>query len=440
MEDIRSIKLDENENFNVIEINENQVIENVALKTLLKGEKGEPGETKIEDIKVNNVSVVDENKIANIDLVAYALKNDIPVNRLDLNTETYTELSTLENGVYIVTTRGKFKTKAGGSATLTVGIELIVGTYGGIRRATMQNSGSYYAFNDNSTSITATELLNRDDIATVIDGTASDLKLASSLAVKNYVENNKPQIQHTIAIKDATTGKYTSQMINTTLENIKTLAELSITDMIPLDLSENRSQNKLNVHEQLSDGVYFVTDSGYIDLISDTWRLEKGNILYMQSRGDEFTIIGMAGLLYYYWENGQYVGGYPITSADLDYALADYKHKWSMRQNHLPTNGIQLPADSFFRKYKETGVTKLSITYPAVIDYYYESLLTVRTASDFQTYTLVERNYPIFFYGLDCEDGVFIPQPNRQYSIHARADGFDGLYVDVIGGKYNEKI
>lgn len=53
MEDIRTIKVDDNENINVIEVNDNENMFPIALKTLLKGEKGESSKTYMEYIDLS---------------------------------------------------------------------------------------------------------------------------------------------------------------------------------------------------------------------------------------------------------------------------------------------------------------------------------------------------------------------------------------------------
>lgn len=126
------------------------------------------------------------------------IKNDITIKKLDLDSDNYTYLTDLEDGIYVVTTKGRFSTKAGGTASLNVGIELIVGTSNNIKRATMQNSGSLYAFDDNTTSITSTKVLDSNSIDTVLNENASDSKVPSTLLFKKIIDGIEKNKQDTL--------------------------------------------------------------------------------------------------------------------------------------------------------------------------------------------------------------------------------------------------
>lgn len=138
-----------------------------------KGEKGEPGTT-------------DYNELANV-----------PVKNINLTLQNYTFLADIEDGMYFVQSTGYIKTTGGKVVGITVGTEIIVVTYSGVKAMTYQTGKTVSFLNDSMTlDDKVYSWLNTSHKDLSISSAATDDTLPTSKAVYDFVTAQVSQKQN----------------------------------------------------------------------------------------------------------------------------------------------------------------------------------------------------------------------------------------------------
>lgn len=137
----------------------------------LPGEKGEPGTTDYDEL------------------------SNQPIKNLDLSMSQSTMLNNIEDGCYVVRTNGIIKTTGGIVVALSVGSEIIVVTYSGLKTMTYQTGKTISFLNDSMTSSdNVYSWLNTSHKDLSISSAATDETLPTSKAVYNFVKAQETQI------------------------------------------------------------------------------------------------------------------------------------------------------------------------------------------------------------------------------------------------------
>lgn len=247
--------------------------------------------------------------------------------------------------------------------------------------------------------------------------------------------SDKPQIQYK-AIEE---NENVLQQINktVTLEDIKNLIDLGIYQFIPLDMSTYTSRNKLDVYNNLPDGLYIVTAPGMIDVISDSWDLDTGSRIF--KTGDNLSLLTGVGDMFYYYDATEktYIGGFYVNSSDVDSTiqsyLLDYMLKPKVKRMSTTNFATKLEDNNIYRVLPTAGVTKFNMTYSD------SSILPTKTFGCHITLKTskvsIETTEPSIstkFVGTDCENGAFTPKVGMIYDIEIVWNGI-GMVANVTG-------
>lgn len=239
----------------------------------------------------------------------------------------------------------------------------------------------------------------------------------------NYNElTDKPKIQYTkLEKQEDNTLKQVN--VTTTLEETKDLSDLGIKQFIPLNLSSYTSRHKLDIYNELPDGLYVVSATGYVDLISTSDIFEEGTIVYKTS--DNLILMSNSGNYFYYWDEEQYKGGNYVAfdemESSIEEALLAYQKTTVITAvTNITTQSASLRPYVWRRVLYPTGITGLVIRYyqADTLDNSadFEARLTIKTSKTDFTYTAPTIDTK--FFGTDCENGVFNPQKGMIYYIN----------------------
>lgn len=254
--------------------------------------------------------------------------------------------------------------------------------------------------------------------------------------VVNYNDvTNKPVVSHkTTSIENRTV---TVETTNTTIQGTQAIDTLAGFQFIPLDMSSytTSAANKALLPEtHLPAGVYIVTSPGYMRLGSDTKQLDVGTIIYWRGieAGGELDLMGYNACEYWGYDsqNDEWSGGYFTTEDDVRYIAGEISN-WTIANSTVATGTVQMNDGTWYRRYRPSGVTKLTFNFPNTVDNNYKSRVTCKTASTFSEFVINVETYDIYFYGDDCSNGVLTGVPSKYYDIQARGDGFGGVIVEV---------
>lgn len=250
---------------------------------------------------------------------------------------------------------------------------------------------------------------------------------------------DKPKIQYTkLEKQEDSTLKQVS--VTTTLEDTKDLSDLGIKQFIPLNLSSYTVRHKLDIYNELPVGLYVVSATGYVDLISTSDIFEEGTIVYKTA--DNLILMSNTGSYFYYWNEEQYGGGYYVSfdemESSIEEALLAYQ-KTTVITVATNTTSQTAPIRPYVwrRVLYPTGITNLKISYYQVdtldTSADYEARLTVKTSKTDFTYTAPTTDTK--FFGTDCENGVFNPQKGMIYDINFLWNGVF-MIANVTGGAW----
>lgn len=222
------------------------------------------------------------------------------------------------------------------------------------------------------------------------------------------------------------------------INGTQNLEHYGLTDVYLVDLSNYTNKSPFDPHLHLpTTGWYYVSGEGHMELGSYTYTCPIGMILRWIPDGQELDIYGYNCAEYHYWdaEKEEWGGGYFTTLEDVDYEI-ESKLGWEVKSNGTGTGTINFVDKQWMRKYRNSGVTRLTLTFPEDFGtgdgvYNYQSKLSCKTASSFSAFTITDRDYDIYFYGDDCANGVLTGVGNKYYEIEARHDGNDGVIVEV---------
>lgn len=130
----------------------------------LQGEKGEPGTTDYDNL------------------------SNQPIKNLDLSMSQETMLNNIEDGCYVVRTKGAIKTTGGYLVALGAGIELVIRTIGGVKQCSMQSGSGLNIFKDNTESGGLIKGITTDNTSIEINAQSTDDTLPTSKAVYDFVQ------------------------------------------------------------------------------------------------------------------------------------------------------------------------------------------------------------------------------------------------------------
>lgn len=172
-------------------------LENINTQVSQKQDKLTAGENITIENNVISATVhgtTDYNKLENV-----------PIKNLALSMTEYTMLTDIADGCYIVTEKGYISTTGGKSMQFSVGTEIIIATYNGVKTGTYQTGKAVALFNDNMTAGEKSfTWLNTSHKDLQITENATDSKIPTSKAVKDYVANkiDKSQVGNGLKFAD----------------------------------------------------------------------------------------------------------------------------------------------------------------------------------------------------------------------------------------------
>lgn len=152
------------------------------IKTDMDGKQ--PNLTAGAGISINEDNVISANVVTD-----YNDLTNQPIKNLALSMTKYTMLTDIADGCYIVAEEGLIKTTSGRLLNFSVGTELMIATYNGVKSGTYQTGKAVASFNDNMTaSEKSFTWLNTSHKDLQITENATDVTIPTSKAVKDYVD------------------------------------------------------------------------------------------------------------------------------------------------------------------------------------------------------------------------------------------------------------